>query len=719
MSIRLLMGCGLITTLLGLGCNEGTNLPSVAFGSPIDFTYACAGAAETYRPTLVGDVDDATLCDPDGATATNLFGLVLNRQPARVHVLQMTSDGSLPFGVVDADRFVPGFSGIPVDDVPLRLLRTDDWSAFYVLSSGGPSLQRLVIHGVASDGSLDYTLGSPVTLPGRPSDAVLSGDTIWVASATSHEIWTYAIDTHGGLSEPTTAPTPARVHTMQRVDDQLLVTWADRPVLTLMTASQGTVVSEVGLSTACSDTLDNDGDGLVDARDPDCRDSQDPTESGGLSARPTDFLDAVPGYPPELVPCADGIDNDGDGLTDAHDPACDSDTYGEWKPACDDGLDNDGDGQTDGDDDTCYGAHDLSEGRFGSVGPYHAAYVDGGDFGRFVYVLDTARSSVLVFALDVDGSLTAVDIPATDTDVEALEYAGYDGGEGGALLPIPRRALLGPAQQGEAGLPLGSLGGVSLDAGQLRGELWSHVVADRRVTPGTIDWTPGGCDVASDPGVCVQPDVDDATWYVFMPTLNGEMLLIEAIRRGVPLHRFAQVTREPQDRGSDITEPTLSRRGETHSLGSASLKGAPFLGPTVEEELVDEVEGVSPRLFRRYGIWPSGYPDSVDLEGVPSETWTLTYEGKIPETDSSRGRFLDGSTFYDPGANFCEAGVEAGDWLTLEVAPSNVAPEARATLLVTTSAGLNCPLHDPTVSFVDIPITGVSGAFVSVDLSEA
>ena len=52
--------------------------------------------------------------------------------------------------------------------------------------------------------------------------------------------------------------------------------------------------------------------------------------------------------PPE---CADGIDNDGDGLSDApDDPGCDSvDDPSERSAAlpCDDGLDNDGDGGID------------------------------------------------------------------------------------------------------------------------------------------------------------------------------------------------------------------------------------------------------------------------------------------------------------------------------------------------------------------------------------
>jgi hypothetical protein len=49
-----------------------------------------------------------------------------------------------------------------------------------------------------------------------------------------------------------------------------------------------------------------------------------------------------------LPACSDGIDNDGDGLVDfGEDPGCGSNTGGREDPQCDDGIDNDGDGGTD------------------------------------------------------------------------------------------------------------------------------------------------------------------------------------------------------------------------------------------------------------------------------------------------------------------------------------------------------------------------------------
>jgi hypothetical protein len=98
----------------------------------------------------------------------------------------------------------------------------------------------------------------------------------------------------------------------------------------------------------CSDGLDNDGDGLIDAaQDPGCTNASDRSE---------------------VADCADGLDNDGDGDIDQDDGGCDSASdHDEHSPAlvCDDGLDNDADGSADyaeeGGDPGCADTDDGSE----------------------------------------------------------------------------------------------------------------------------------------------------------------------------------------------------------------------------------------------------------------------------------------------------------------------------------------------------------------------
>ncbi len=81
---------------------------------------------------------------------------------------------------------------------------------------------------------------------------------------------------------------------------------------------------------ACADGSDDDGDGLVDTADPGCLDAGDAFETNAL------------------VPCDDGFDDDGDGLIDyPDDPGCRDPQWLYEDPKCDDGLDNDGDGKVD------------------------------------------------------------------------------------------------------------------------------------------------------------------------------------------------------------------------------------------------------------------------------------------------------------------------------------------------------------------------------------
>jgi hypothetical protein len=83
---------------------------------------------------------------------------------------------------------------------------------------------------------------------------------------------------------------------------------------------------------ACADGADDDGDGLVDGADPGCLDPDDAFETNALAA------------------CDDGFDDDGDLLVDwPDDPGCKEPESLDESPACDDGIDNDGDGGIDWD----------------------------------------------------------------------------------------------------------------------------------------------------------------------------------------------------------------------------------------------------------------------------------------------------------------------------------------------------------------------------------
>jgi hypothetical protein len=88
------------------------------------------------------------------------------------------------------------------------------------------------------------------------------------------------------------------------------------------------------LATACSDGLDNDGDGFADLDDPGCSALDDPSERSSIA-------------------CDDGVDNDSDGASDFDpdpgegDAGCTHPSDPLENPTCQNGLDDDGNGVID------------------------------------------------------------------------------------------------------------------------------------------------------------------------------------------------------------------------------------------------------------------------------------------------------------------------------------------------------------------------------------
>ncbi len=108
---------------------------------------------------------------------------------------------------------------------------------------------------------------------------------------------------------------------------------------------------------ACADGVDNDGDGVVDyGADLGCESETDDSEKGI----------ATPGG--WLLVCDNEMDDDGDGLVDfPDDPGCFSPAGYTENPRCSDGLDNDGDGAIDHPADLeCKTSWDTSERHAGS-----------------------------------------------------------------------------------------------------------------------------------------------------------------------------------------------------------------------------------------------------------------------------------------------------------------------------------------------------------------
>ncbi len=103
---------------------------------------------------------------------------------------------------------------------------------------------------------------------------------------------------------------------------------------------------------ACSDTADNDDDGVIDADDPGCHTDGDPDNPDSYDPEDDDESDEPGTDTPE---CRDGVDNDGDGQVDFPDDAgCQNPDDDDEADGCSDGVDNDGDGLSDIDDPGCH-----------------------------------------------------------------------------------------------------------------------------------------------------------------------------------------------------------------------------------------------------------------------------------------------------------------------------------------------------------------------------
>ena len=114
---------------------------------------------------------------------------------------------------------------------------------------------------------------------------------------------------------------------------------------------------EVACTEDCADGVDNDQDGLVDCMDTECiggadcfEDCADDVDNDGDGL--TDCADYEDCYDICLEDCTDGVDNDRDGLVDCEDVNCRYDIA--CREDCGDGTDNTGNGLIDCADPDCY-----------------------------------------------------------------------------------------------------------------------------------------------------------------------------------------------------------------------------------------------------------------------------------------------------------------------------------------------------------------------------
>jgi sugar lactone lactonase YvrE len=271
------------------------------FGAMLYWTDPGSGSARIWRSDVDGQSAAAI------ATSTGSFGIALDRENGRLYFT--TTAGSIERMDEDGSNRVVLFAASDGLNDPRGLALDLAHGMVYWTDNGTNKVQR---------GSLD---GS-----GAPEDLITTGlsfpNQLAIDLARGK---IYFTDTDSG--------TITRANTDGSVRETLLA-GLDNP--------QDVAI----LVLECSDGIDNDGDGRIDAgSDPGCGDAGDVSERD------------------PLLPCDDGIDNDLDGFTDyvdlagdggisdpPGDPACKLPSWGGGEDSeCQDGVNNDGKFGTDWD----------------------------------------------------------------------------------------------------------------------------------------------------------------------------------------------------------------------------------------------------------------------------------------------------------------------------------------------------------------------------------
>jgi hypothetical protein len=430
---------------LALACGRVPRAPTSTLRSPsaLAATGWCArldGTATVFEAP--GDCDAALV---ERAVA------VANRGNRDVHVLAI--DARTP-GLADTRTDIPGINGLPVGDGPVGLAALATPGAIAVVSEREPSLAVIdVAAGRAVPFAVDGGTRDWIGLDAPPGHLAVAPDGATLAwslpSESVVQLSTVGVSCGAGTVLRTDCEPRAQLGPIDAIaldappaslafgpDGRLWVTYVDRPsadawgaagaARTERCAGAVCALDSLTIAPSCADGLDNDGDGLVDADDPQCFGGGSREDgvlalgavgvcSNGLDDDGDGLVDADDdgcrsgadddeGRPGPALPCENALDDDGDGLVDADDTECGSGATEvgtavaddePWAlPACANGEDDDRDGLVDANDPDCYGPATGNEATFPLP---HAAAVLPLAAGDLIAVLDSVSSQVFFF----------------------------------------------------------------------------------------------------------------------------------------------------------------------------------------------------------------------------------------------------------------------------------------------------------------------------------
>ena len=424
---------------------------------------------------------------------------------------------------------------------------------------------------------------------------------------------------------------------------------------------------------ACRNGIDDDGDGLIDfavfpggGSDPGCSGWGDTSEwsdrplcrDGELGCTTISHVPGLPGgitVTSGITFCSDGIDNDGDGLTDAADSDCHIPGNAFEGPlGCINGVDDDGDGQTDAADPDCYNRNSQAEVANATAIHSVVAATFGGEF---VVIADRTRRALL-----------AVDC-ASRTLLQP---------QPGQISPWARASRL-DERDGIPGLSLADM----------------PISLAPAIANDSVPWLQ-------------EPNhpLDPLPAPTDLTVVTEDIMAIGLAQVGVQFLRFhpfgdhftVSLELWPLPTSSTPTtsagRPLLLVPGATLDLPTTVPTRFSSFGPLTIS--TDPVTGQT--IY--YGLHP--LTATTDHR---SETWRFTAEGPLPGGVGKRARLLGGNVVHDPTADFCLVGALPGDRLQLDLPTTSACQGGGTYDFVLTNVNQDSLGFDPATGKQDVAVT--------------
>lgn len=627
--------------------------------------------------------------------------VVANAGDGLLHVVEL--DGTAPV-IVDFDASVPGITGVRASGRPQTLSALDGFPGLIAVGTSEPP--SLVIFDAAQGKRVDIVgNGQQFGLPTVPIALHAPAGTqrlVWAEPDRNAVASARMVVSCGGElgRHATGCALSVALEDVQRVYVDAPPVWVHiasdgvawitrrghssviqaalvEPALAEHCNGQPCVLQTLSVGQQCADGLDNDFDGLFDAADPQCF-GPDDREDGTLRDG-------------SVSTCTNGLDDDNDGLIDALDPECtgrldQSERATIAVPPCDDGIDNDLDGLIDVADPGCEASSGESE--FAGFVPLPAA---------------AARTAPACSnGLDDDGD-GAIDWPA-DADcygpwgttesapvrIQTSRVVSFAEGDLVAVLDESTPQVLffdarsNALVEVHADVPLRQTSGVALPGG-----FPTAMLVDSVVLP-SLPLAQSGR---------LQPSAR----YVHVPVSGGVVQTIEVDRRLDQLDAAGTVVRswiEDRFRRRDLSATSGGVRSVTCRIPTSLLDE---LGESVQEcedprlprpAIVDrtvlDVDNAAYSLQdgNAYASIPQEVVVEVDATtrlptsvvrpfdyAIANDRWQVVWEGLLPNTDRQDVLVADDEgTLVILGASPCEAGRDVCS-LGLDFSEC---PEARA-----------------------------------------